>query len=440
MSVVFNLFEIAVNCFQGFLMVYFPFKFLGGKFSDRFINNYGVMFSTILAAIITIFNYITIFENILAFSYILLLFAYSHLCLKGKIIYKVYASIFPILISIVVSVFTSSLSSVLFDKPVSEIIVQQNWQRIVSVLITQLIIFYLVILSLKVFNRNKDSSYQLSRSEWLLITFTLLLSIMLGTLLMFISFENISGKGRVYVVLGIICILMINIIDFYLVIDLGKKNVSKIMNEKLKMQIAYNEQYVKNADTEYDLIQKLRHDSKAIYQVLGDLLSNGKIEKANDYLNKLTDIVDDKIIFINTDNSFVNSIINAKLTIAKSFGIKTSCLCVKSFNGIDDIDLCRLLSNMLDNAIRATSRVGENDKRISVSISEDVGTYSFIVSNTIDKSVLEYNPELKTTKNNSSESGYGTGIIKDIARKYNGEYDFYEKDKTFYCSVILNSE
>ena len=248
MSVVFNLFELAVNCFQGFLMIYFPFKFLGGKFSDKFINNYGVMFSIVLAAIITIFNYITIFENILAFSYILLLFVYSHLCLNGKIIYKVYASIFPILISIVVSVFTSSFSSVLFDKPVSEIIIQQNWQRIVSVLITQLIIFYLVMLSLKMFNRNKESSYQLSRGEWLLITSTLLLSIILGTLLMFIAFENISGKGRVYVVLGIISIILINIIVFYFAIDLGKKNVAKLLNEKLKMQIAYNEQYVKNAD------------------------------------------------------------------------------------------------------------------------------------------------------------------------------------------------
>ena len=82
-------------------------------------------------------------------------------------------------------------------------------------------------------------------------------------------------------------------------------------HEGIEVIDPYGEEGIfENANTEFNLIQKLRHDSKAIYQVLGDFLSRGEIEKANSYLRKLTDIADDRIIFINTDNDFANSIIN----------------------------------------------------------------------------------------------------------------------------------
>lgn len=438
MNLFWTLYEIGVNFFQGFIMMYFPFKYLKGKFSDKFLKNYGMFFSVLLAILISTMNQITIFEHFFALLYAVLIFIFSLLCLKGKMLNKIFSSIFPVLIVLVTSAMTSSVSSVLFNKHINDIFIQQNWQRFISVLITQLIIFYLTILSIKIFRNNKESSHQLSKNEWFLISTTLLLSIIIGAFFVLIAFDSISDKARLYIALGIISIVIINIVSFYLIIALGRKNLSMMENEKLRIKVAYNQQYVENADTEFHLIQKLRHDSKAMYQVLGDFLSRGEIEKANNYLRTLTEIADDRIIFVNTDNDIVNSIINAKLTMAKSFGINTTCLSVDNFDGIDDIDLCRLLSNMLDNAITATSNISSSDKKLSISISEEVGIYTFFVSNTINESVLKNNPNLHSTKNKNSY-GYGTKIIYDIAKKYNGKCDFYEKDSLFCCSVIINT-
>lgn len=438
MNLLWTLYEIGVNFFQGFIMMYFPFKYLEGKFSDKFLKNYGMFFSVLLAILISTMNQITIFEHFFALLYAVLIFIFSLLCLKGKMLNKIFSSIFPVLIVLVTSAMTSSVSSVLFNKHINDIFIQQNWQRFISVLITQLIIFYLTILSIKIFRNNKESSHQLSKNEWFLISTTLLLSIIIGAFFVLIAFDSISDKARLYIALGIISIVIINIVSFYLIIALGRKNLSMMENEKLRIKVAYNQQYVENADTEFQLIQKLRHDSKAMYQVLGDFLSRGEIEKANNYLRTLTEIADDRIIFVNTDNDIVNSIINAKLTMAKSFGINTTCLSVDNFDGIDDIDLCRLLSNMLDNAITATSNISSSDKKLSISISEEVGIYTFFVSNTINESVLKNNPNLHSTKNKNSY-GYGTKIIYDIAKKYNGKCDFYEKDFLFCCSVIINT-
>ncbi len=438
MSVLWDLFEISINCFQGFIMMYFPFRFLGGKYSERFVKNHGVMFSIILASVISIMNKFTIFEHFLTFAYVIVIFIYAIICLKGSIFYKIYASVFPMVIASVVSVMSSSLFSVLFDKTIEQIIVQKNWQRVVSVIITQLVIFYLINISLRIFSKNSEHSYHLSKGEWMLIIITLLLSILIVVLFVMISSDRLDIIDRIYIVIGVFAVIVINIITFYFVIDLEKKAVSEMENAKLKLQIEYNEQYIENADTEFNLIKKMRHDSKAVYQILGDYINNGEYDKAKEYLKRLTDIADDRIIFVNTDNVFANSIINAKLTMAKNFGIHATCVTVDSFDGIDDMDLCRLLSNMLDNAITATSQTTATEKKLTLTISNEIGTYTFLVCNTIDKSVLKDNPELLSTKGNKETSGLGTKIIRDIAERYNGSCDFYERENKFCCVVMLN--
>ena len=438
MNVLWDSFEIGVNCFQGFITMYFPFKYLGGRFSDNFFKNHGAMFSALLSILITIMNSLTAFEHFLALLYAFLIFLYSVTSLNGKMANKIFASIFPVVIVLVTTATTAGAASVIFDTTINDIYTQSNWKRVITVIATQLIIFYLIALSIKIFEKNEDSSHQLSKSEWILVSVTLLLSIVIGAFFVLISYDSISDKSRIYITLGILSIVVINLVSFYLIIDLGKKNLSVIENEKLKLQIAYNKQYVENADIEFNLIQKLRHDSKAVYQVLDDYLLNDNVDKARAYLRTLTDLADERIIFINTSNDVANSIINAKLTVAKSFGIHTTCMSVKNFNGIEDLDLCRLLSNMLDNAITATSSDDNPDKELSLLITEESGTYRFLVKNTIRESVLNTNPDLITTKNNQNTSGYGIRIIKDIAKKYNGHCEFYEKDSRFCCAVILN--
>lgn len=62
------------------------------------------------------------------------------------------------------------------------------------------------------------------------------------------------------------------------------------------------------------------------------------------------------------------------------------------------------------------------------------------MKNTIGHSVLEGNPELNTTKKDKIIHGFGTKIINDIAKKYNGAFDYYEENGYFICSIILKNK
>lgn len=436
-SLAWEIFEIVVNIYQGAIMLYFPFKFLGGKFSDKFIKNYGLIFTCILAVIITIFNQLTAFEHIYIFFYFALIFIYSCLCLDNNIYYKLFASVCPLLIVTLCSVSVIGISSIMFGKSFSEILIYDDWQRFIIIISVQLLILYTTIASLRLLHTSSSNKTPLSKTEILLITVIFFTTIIIEFLFCMVSLDNISDKSRVVIAVGFVCLIVINIVTLNIITDLKDKNDSILENERLKIQLEYNKQYIENADTEYELIKKLRHDTKNVYVVLDDFLSNGNIDKARAYMRKMIDIADERMTFVKTENDVVNSVINAKLTIASSFGINVTCLSHDSFNGIDDIDLCRLLSNMLENAISATSQNITVKKEIILKITEESPKYVFMLKNSIDESVLKSNPMLNTTKKLSDSHGYGTKIIKDISEKYNGRCDFYEDDGMFCCLVVL---
>lgn len=120
---------------------------------------------------------------------------------------------------------------------------------------------------------------------------------------------------------------------------------------------------------------------------------------------------------------------------AKEKDINIICRSSSDISGIEDIDLCVLLGNILDNAIEACEKSSE--KNIEVSIYSDSTKLIITVINNIDFSVLNDNPELNTSKTDISSHGYGVKTIKSIAEKYNGQASFYEENNKFVCQINL---
>lgn len=431
-----ELFEIAVNFFQGCIMIYFAYRFLGDKRGRTYLKS-GLFYSIIISLLITIFNRITFFEHFLALVHILIIFIYSVKNLKGSVLSKIFASVFPLLIILVSTAFTGNFVSVIFSTSLKEILSFNSIERCIAIIIEQLLIIYCVLLFLKAIKKSGNERSELAVGEWVLISIVLLVGIIMGAFLNFISLENISYNGRLLILFTFIGIIFVNIAVCYLVIDLGKKNEAVRENEILKIQQEYNNQYITNSNIEYDVIRKLRHDFKDNCSVIRSMLIDGNAEKAVNHIeNYLGELVEPEI-FVKTNNNVVNAVINSKFTVAKSLRVNVRCLCVSDFQGITDIDLCRLLSNMIENAVEACSESKRSDKQIYLKITSDEYKYCFILKNTIDTSVIEHNPKLNSKKKNVKEHGYGTKIIHDIAEKYSGQCDFYEDDDFFCCSVIL---
>lgn len=203
----------------------------------------------------------------------------------------------------------------------------------------------------------------------------------------------------------------------------------------------YRKQYIENVALQYDSIKKIRHDIKNQLLAVYAMLVDGRTDDAMNYISRNVDVITSNCNIVNTDSIIVNAVVNSKFTAAQSAGINVQCSSVKKFVGIDDIDLCNLLGNTLDNAVTACMNVPDNkDKFVSLDISCENNIYRFAVKNSINESVLENNSRLVTSKSDKKHHGFGVKIIRDIAEKYKGYCRFFEENNVFCCLVILKTE
>ncbi len=179
----------------------------------------------------------------------------------------------------------------------------------------------------------------------------------------------------------------------------------------------------------------LKHDMNNHTLVILSYLEEDKIKEAKQYAGEILDKLNRMYTYVNVGNSLLSYIINSKLSAAKEEGVEIKAEIENlPFAYMDSVDFSSLLNNMLDNAICAARH--SHKKRLEVNIASRKGIDVITVRNSIDESVLEKNPELKSSKEEPGH-GYGMKQIKAIAEKYNGNVDIYENKEMFIVSVML---
>lgn len=439
-NILWTIFEISVNIYQGFMAVYFVYAFLCGKDFKDFFKPVNIAWSLGYAAVICIENVIFTSPEvkgayIAAAFYILLLFVYSLIEYKCSIAKKCFAAIMANVIILLSSTLCGNLTAIIFNEKLEALMTTPCVERFIAIITTQLLVFYIMFIVLKLFGRaNKNDAN--SFFEWGIVSTVLIISIIIGA---YINYAVVGSRDKLglFSIIVFMCIVITNILVCWLLFDLVKKN--KDINELnlLRQTQEYNRQYIENLQAEYETVRKLRHDYKNSFMLLSALLENGDPEKAKEEISKIVGEIASTEIFINTDNAVVNAVVNSKLSAAKALGIECECYVIKEISGIDDISLCRLLSNMLDNAVAACKKEYDGKRVLELSVMANKISYTFTGKNKISESVIEHNPELKSTKKDIRNHGYGVKIIREIAEKYGGRSYFYEEEGMFCCAVCL---
>ncbi len=183
--------------------------------------------------------------------------------------------------------------------------------------------------------------------------------------------------------------------------------------------------YIAEARTRDEQTRAFRHDIQNHLSVLDGLLSGGKLEESRAYLQKLKTVSASLSFPYQTGNPVVDILLGEKLGLAKANGIEAEVsLCLPKSCGVDDIDLCVIFANALDNAINACQAV-QGAKSIRISGERQGDFYMLAFHNTC-------------TDGPMPPMGTGLANVKSAAEKYHGVMLTEKTDRTFSLSVLLN--
>ena len=229
------------------------------------------------------------------------------------------------------------------------------------------------------------------------------------------------------IVLLISICLIFDLFIIFIVDRQSKTEEKNIQNEKelLKSELDYNQmQLMKKEKSEFS---KVKHDLINLLTTATGFIEMGKTEKALEIIRKTSSSFSEISGVPLCANETLNTILYIKQQKAEELGVilKTN-VNENAFLKPDDYDLCRLLHNIIDNSINASSALSENKvSEIAIEIDDD-----FL-------SITSKNPYPETTKRTrerNEDHGHGINIIKDIAKKYSGTY-FAEKSGGMYITV-----
>jgi hypothetical protein len=292
--------------------------------------------------------------------------------------------------------------------------------RILSIELPNIFMLVIIIL-LGFFTKSKNKSVPLR--YWLLLFIVPLTT--LGTLTVYQYYIDRLAPGEeinAYIIISTVGLVFINILIFFL--------FSKLQNqlELQKNQILINTQIrleklsFKKMEESYNRTRELRHDLKNHILSLRGIAENGTKEQLLEYLDKMTDAVEEATYVSVSKNSAVDAIINEKMLLAQKNSIATHFdIAPLDSENVPSMDICTILSNAFDNAIEACVKIENPAERyINVKITTENGFFISVVNPSVEAPKKRAGIFI-SSKKDTVNHGLGLKSIKRTVDKHNGD-------------------
>jgi len=181
--------------------------------------------------------------------------------------------------------------------------------------------------------------------------------------------------------------------------------------------------YIAEAKTREEQTKSFRHDMKNHLLVLHGLLQNNQVDEGKAYLQKLQTISKALSPLYQTGSAVVDILLREKLGLATDIQTRISLLLPRN-ETLDELDLCVIFANALDNAVSAC-RVYDKEKWISIGGKQQGDFYLLTFQNSCADAPLP-------------PAGTGLKNIQAAAEKYRGTVSIEHKGCQFSLSILLN--
>jgi len=178
-----------------------------------------------------------------------------------------------------------------------------------------------------------------------------------------------------------------------------------------------------------------RHDFLNHLQVVYSLIEMEEYEEANEYIEKIYGRITAVSRVMKTAIPAVNALLQVKVAACEQAKVKVTLDITSKWETLENTlpawEMCKVLSNLIDNAIDAMEALPPRSRSLTISLTENLRQYCFAVANTgapIPEDMQEsiFQPGI-TTKGDGH--GMGLHIVRKTLRSRGGDITLTSDEK-----------
>ena len=234
----------------------------------------------------------------------------------------------------------------------------------------------------------------------------------------------------------LVAILMIEVYVFQKTYILTRERTERMIFER---EFSAFREHASELEHMQSSLRNMRHDMHNHAAVLSKLIADGNTGELQAYLTTMTASFGEISGKYATGSVILDALLNTKTKEAEGIKLNAGELIFSKAWGISEYNLCILLGNALDNAIRACSRMQGNNRYIVLK-SYVRGRMVFIeIVNSYEGSLLTKpgNAYPCTDKETPEEHGMGFASMQHVADEYHGTLDWKAEDGEFRLTAML---
>lgn len=231
------------------------------------------------------------------------------------------------------------------------------------------------------------------------------------------ALKNMDILGTVGIALSIIA----DIVLLYVLIHGSKKEKLEKELEKVRYLNEIESERNRIMEKRQKELFEMKHSFEKRISEINDNLAQGNKAQAEQDIDRLQEELERSRPNMYCKHAVVNAVLSEKDKVCSELGFSLDTdLMIPAKLNVEPLNICSIFSNLLDNAIEAVEELPENERKISV-LGEMKGNYLFVK---VENPATKEHAQRKRRK----DRGYGTQILQDLAKKYDGQYvAAYEK-------------
>ena len=196
------------------------------------------------------------------------------------------------------------------------------------------------------------------------------------------------------------------------------------------------EKHCEEVENMYRQMRGWRHDYKHHIQTMKAHLMLEQYQELDDYLSELDTDLTKVDTVLKTGNVRIDAVLNSKLAVAQEKGIRVNAKAIVPDKlKVNEVDLCVIVGNLLDNAMEACAGTAKEKQFIRIYMEALKGQLYIYASNSMADRINKVGGHYLSTK--SGNHGFGLMRIDRVVKKYSGYINRQHEEGVFATEIML---